>query len=91
MSHPGLDSAVTRYCPLWVPTTPSRNSHDNFPVGHPSWDCMRLLSNSLNFGVPMEPEVSELPKALYENIHIRHRRSTSLGDVGCCNPPPLGA
>ena len=22
--HPGLDSAVARYCPLWAPTTPSR-------------------------------------------------------------------
>ncbi|RXH86667.1 hypothetical protein DVH24_021940 [Malus domestica] len=49
------------------------NSHKNFPVGHPSWDCSR--SNLLNFGVLMEPEVSELPKGLVlsrdENIHIK--------------------
>ncbi|RXI03053.1 hypothetical protein DVH24_003131 [Malus domestica] len=53
----------------------SGNSHENFPVGHPSWDCYRM--NSLNLGVPMEPETSELPKGLvlgrYENIHIKHR------------------
>ncbi|CAN6701106.1 unnamed protein product [Malus baccata var. baccata] len=34
----------------------------NFPVGHPSWDCSH--ANSLNFGVPMEPEASELAKGL---------------------------
>ncbi|RXH98861.1 hypothetical protein DVH24_011186 [Malus domestica] len=32
----------------------------------------------------MEPETSELPKGLL-------RRSTPLNDVGCYNPPPLGA
>ncbi|RXH67712.1 hypothetical protein DVH24_027859 [Malus domestica] len=51
----------------------SGNSHENFSVGHPSWDCSRV--NLLNFGVPMEPEASKLPKSLvlsiYENIHIR--------------------
>ncbi|CAN6695954.1 unnamed protein product [Malus baccata var. baccata] len=51
----------------------SGNSHKNFPVGHLSWDCSR--PNSLNFGVLMEPEASELPKGLVlgrdENIHIR--------------------
>ncbi|RXH87358.1 hypothetical protein DVH24_034258 [Malus domestica] len=61
-------------------------------MGHPSWDCSR--ANSLNFGVPMEPEASELPKSLMlsrdGNIHIRHRGSTPLGDMGCYNPPPLG-
>ncbi|KAM2022092.1 hypothetical protein ACFX16_044032 [Malus domestica] len=39
----------------------------------------------------MEPEASELPKGLVlgrdGNIHLR---ITSLGDVGCHNPPPLG-
>ena len=38
---------------------------------------------SLNFGVPTEPEASELPKSLVlgrdGNIHIR---ITPLGDVG---------
>ncbi|RXH92318.1 hypothetical protein DVH24_033214 [Malus domestica] len=33
--HPGLDSTVTRYCPLWAPTTPSRTSHD---PPHPGLD-----------------------------------------------------
>ena len=51
-----------------------------------------LARYSLNFGVPMEPEASELPKGLVlgrdENIHLR---ITPLGDVGCYNPPPLGA
>ncbi|CAN6712546.1 unnamed protein product [Malus baccata var. baccata] len=65
----------------------------NFLVGHPSWDCSR--ANLLNFGVLMEPEANELPKGLVlgrdRNIHIRHRVSTSLDDVGCYNPPPLGA
>ncbi|RXH96237.1 hypothetical protein DVH24_008741, partial [Malus domestica] len=60
------------------------NSHENFPVSHPSSDCSR--SNSLNFGVPMEPEPTELPKGLMLNggrhVHIRHRGSTPLGDVG---------
>ncbi|RXI02305.1 hypothetical protein DVH24_026835 [Malus domestica] len=45
----------------------------NFPVGHPLWDCSP--ANLLNFGVPMELEVSELPKCLMlykgENMHIR--------------------
>ncbi|CAN6567741.1 unnamed protein product [Malus baccata var. baccata] len=63
------------------------------PVGHPSWDYSRAIS--LNFGIPMESEASELPKGLVlsrdDNIHIRHRGSTPLGDVGCYNPPPLGA
>ncbi|RXH90657.1 hypothetical protein DVH24_035421 [Malus domestica] len=69
----------------------SGNSHENFPVGHLSWDCSR--TNSLNFGVPMEHEANELPKGLMlgrdGNIHIRLRGSTPLGDVGCYNPPPL--
>ena len=40
----------------------------------------------------MEPEASELPKCFVlgrdKNIHLR---ITPLGDVGCHNPPPLGA
>ncbi|RXI06781.1 hypothetical protein DVH24_025917 [Malus domestica] len=77
-----LDSTVSQYYPLWASTTPSRfcfwELTQDFPVGHPS--------NSLNFGVPMEPEASELPKDLVlgrdENIHIRLIGSSSLGDVG---------
>ncbi|RXH93683.1 hypothetical protein DVH24_014259 [Malus domestica] len=98
--HPELDSIVVRYCQFWAPTTPSHfvfwNSHENFSVGHPYWDYSR--SNSLNFGVPMEPEANELPKGLVlgrdENIHIRPRGSTPLGDVGCNNPhfrPRIGS
>ncbi|RXH97032.1 hypothetical protein DVH24_035700 [Malus domestica] len=68
----------------------SGNLHENFPVGHPSWECSRV--NSLNFVVPMEPKVSELPKGLVlgrdGNIHIRLIGSTPLGNVGCHNPPP---
>ncbi|RXI08263.1 hypothetical protein DVH24_022407, partial [Malus domestica] len=79
--HPGLDSTVARYCLLWVPTTPSRNLHENFLVGHPSWDCSRV--NSLNFEVPMEPETSEFPKGLVlsrnRNIHIKLTGSTHVG------------
>ena len=45
-----------------------------------------LARYSLNFGVPMEPEASELPKGLTlfggGYVHIRHRRSTPLGNVG---------
>ncbi|RXH74468.1 hypothetical protein DVH24_029189 [Malus domestica] len=51
-----------------------------------------LASFLLNFGVPTEPEASELPKCLVlgrdENIHLR---ITPLGNVGCHNPPTLGA
>ncbi|RXH85140.1 hypothetical protein DVH24_041908 [Malus domestica] len=52
---------------------------------HTSWDCSR--ANPLNFGVPMEPEASELPKGLVlgrdVNIHIR---ITPLDDVGSYKP-----
>ena len=45
-----------------------------------------LAPFSLNFGVPTEPEASELPKGLLlgkdENIHLK---ITTLGDVGCHN------
>ncbi|RXH72611.1 hypothetical protein DVH24_012295 [Malus domestica] len=75
-SHPSLDSAVTRYCPLWAPTTPSRN----FLVCHQSWDCSR--PNSLNFGVPMKSEASEFPKGfvLYGGVHLH---------IGHITPSPL--
>ncbi|RXH86887.1 hypothetical protein DVH24_022160 [Malus domestica] len=63
------------------------NSHENFPVSHPSWECSH--ANSLNFGVSMEPETSELPKGLVlgrdENIHIRLTRSSLLNDVRSYN------
>ncbi|RXH97299.1 hypothetical protein DVH24_035967 [Malus domestica] len=88
--HPGLDSTIARYCLLWASTTPLWNSHENFLVGHPSWECFR--SNSLNFGVPMEHEASEFPKGLVlgrdGNIHIRLTRFTPLGDVGCYKVGP---
>ncbi|RXH86388.1 hypothetical protein DVH24_017441 [Malus domestica] len=52
-------------------------------VTHPE---IALAASTLNFGVPIEPEASELLKCLVlgrdVNIHIRPRRSTSLGDVG---------
>ena len=61
-------------------------------MGHPFWECSDPFS--LNFGVPTEPETSELPKGLVlgrdENIYIRLTRSSPLGDVGSYNPPPLG-
>ncbi|RXI05792.1 hypothetical protein DVH24_017834 [Malus domestica] len=73
----GYDTKLSHPAPLRARPRPhgfvSGNSHDNFTVGHPSWDCSR--KNSLNFGIPMEPEASELPKCLVlgidENIHIR--------------------
>ncbi|KAM1556858.1 hypothetical protein ACFX10_040344 [Malus domestica] len=62
-------------------------------MDHPFWECSH--ANLLNFGVPMEPEASELPRGLVlgrdENIHIRFTGSTPLGDVGSYNPPPLEA
>ncbi|RXH73602.1 hypothetical protein DVH24_016424 [Malus domestica] len=80
MSHPGPD-------PHHIPGSTLPNSHENFPVGHPSWECSR--PNSLNFGVPMKSEASELPKGLVlgrdGNIHIRLIGSTPLDDMGCYN------
>ncbi|CAN6587381.1 unnamed protein product [Malus baccata var. baccata] len=81
LSHPGLgrntsqarSTTVARYCPLWA-------YHSLTCVTHPG---SALARYSLNFGVPMEPEASELPKGLVlgrdENIHLR---ITPLGDVG---------
>ncbi|KAM1131448.1 hypothetical protein ACFX19_046680 [Malus domestica] len=102
LSHPGpgritsraRSTTVARYCPLWAyhsltvlfMGTHTRTSQ--WVTHHGS----ALVRYSLNFGVPMEPEASELPKNLVlgrdENIHLR---ITPLGDVGCHNPPPLGA
>ncbi|RXH73735.1 hypothetical protein DVH24_016557 [Malus domestica] len=80
VSHLGPASAVTRYCPLWALTTPSRTSQW---VTHPK---NALVPFSLNFEVPTEPEASELSKGLVlyggGHVHIRHRGSTPLGDVG---------
>ncbi|RXH75814.1 hypothetical protein DVH24_039513 [Malus domestica] len=54
-----------------------------------------LAPFSLNFGVPTEPEANEHPKGLVlyggGHVHIRHRGSTPLDDVGSNNPLPLGA
>ncbi|RXH88529.1 hypothetical protein DVH24_000128 [Malus domestica] len=65
------------------------------PRPHGFWTThpgIALDAISLNFGVPTEPELSELPKGLVlgrdRNIYIRLRGSTPLGDVGCYNPPP---
>ncbi|CAN6714584.1 unnamed protein product [Malus baccata var. baccata] len=81
LSALGPDYALTEE--ICIHSFVSGNSHKNFPTGHPSWKCSR--ANSLNFGVPMKSEASELPKGLVlgrdENIHIRLTRSTPLGDV----------
>ena len=103
VSHPDPGSTtsqarsttVARYCSLWAPDyaltilflgTHTRTSQ--WVTHHGS----ALARYSLNFGVPMEPEASELPKGLVlgrdENLHIR---ITPLGDVGSHNPLPLGA
>ncbi|RXH88843.1 hypothetical protein DVH24_000442 [Malus domestica] len=62
---PSRSTTVARYCPLWA-------YHSLTWVTHPG---SALASFSLNFGVPMEPEASELPKGLVlgrdENIHLR--------------------
>ena len=43
----------------------------------------------------MEPKANEFPKCLVLNggghVHIRHITPSSLVDVGCYNPPSLGA
>ncbi|RXH77049.1 hypothetical protein DVH24_019937 [Malus domestica] len=69
LSALGPDHALT----ILFLGTYTRTSQWNFLVGHPSWECSRV--NSLNFGVPMEPEANELPKCLVlckdGNIHIR--------------------
>ncbi|CAN6699474.1 unnamed protein product [Malus baccata var. baccata] len=96
MSHPDPHS-ITSQARLRRSMILSALSPDhtitNFPVGHSSCECSR--PNLLNFGVPMEPEASELPKGLVlgrdGNIHIRLKGSTSIGDVGCYSPPSLEA
>ncbi|CAN6697219.1 unnamed protein product [Malus baccata var. baccata] len=56
-------------------------THEQLPSGSPIMGALATLS--LNFGVPTEPETSELPKGLVlgrdENIHLR---ITPLDDVG---------
>ena len=73
----------------WVTHPLGTHTRTSRWVTHPG---IALVRYSLNFGVPTEPEASELPKGLAlgrdENIHIR---ITPLGDVGSHNPPPLGA
>ena len=51
-----------------------------------------LTPFSLNFEVLTESKASELPKGLVlgRDVNI-HLRITPLGDVGCHNPPSLGA
>ncbi|KAI5311174.1 hypothetical protein L3X38_000347 [Prunus dulcis] len=44
LSHPGINSAVARYCPLWAPLSALTGFvfwelTSNFSVGHSSWDC----------------------------------------------------
>ncbi|RXH70498.1 hypothetical protein DVH24_013244 [Malus domestica] len=59
----------------------SGNSHENFPVGHPSWECSR--PNSLNFGVLTESEASELPKGLIlgPRIQTSYKYSRDLNAI----------
>ncbi|RXH89348.1 hypothetical protein DVH24_031705 [Malus domestica] len=83
LSHPGPGSTPPLH-------DISGNSDENFPVGHPFWDCSR--ANLLNFGVPMNSEASKLPKGLVliggANVHIRLSRSSPLGDVGSYTSRP---
>ncbi|RXI08906.1 hypothetical protein DVH24_023050 [Malus domestica] len=55
-----------------------------FVFGNSLTTSHALASFLLNFGIPTEPEASELPKSLVlgrdENIHLR---ITPLADVGC--------
>ncbi|KAM2988362.1 hypothetical protein FF2_002457 [Malus domestica] len=65
LSHPGpdphhiLDSTPPQHDIIRFGPRPrphgfvSGNSHENFPMGHSSWDYSH--ANSLNFGVLMEP------------------------------------
>ncbi|BBH08226.1 glutamate receptor 2.2, partial [Prunus dulcis] len=54
VSHPGIGSAVARYCPLWAPLS-ARTW-----VTHPG---IALAPNSLNFGVPTTPKPVSSQKA----------------------------
>ena len=64
MSHPGTDSAVTRYCPFSGITPNGFVSGSclpaSFPAGHPSWDYSG--ASKLNFGVPIPSEATAPPK-----------------------------
>ncbi|KAI5341801.1 hypothetical protein L3X38_009676 [Prunus dulcis] len=61
LSHPGIGSAVARYCPLWAPplcphgfVSGSSRATSQW-VTHPG---IALAPNSLNFGVPTTPKPS---------------------------------
>ncbi|RXH84535.1 hypothetical protein DVH24_023288 [Malus domestica] len=76
----GLDHAITV---LFLGT------HEQLPRGSPIMECTH--SNSLNFGVSMELEASELPKCL----HIPGRKCANedvrpLREVDCNIPHHLG-
>ncbi|KAI5347423.1 hypothetical protein L3X38_015302 [Prunus dulcis] len=66
LSHPGINSAVARYCPLWAPLSGphgfvSGNSRATSQwVTHPG---IALAPNSLNFGVPTTPKPVSSQKA----------------------------
>ncbi|RXH92300.1 hypothetical protein DVH24_033196 [Malus domestica] len=50
----------------------SGNSHENFPMDHPSWD--RSRPNSLNLGVPTNSEAGELtkrPRAIWRSFVVQ--------------------
>ena len=95
VSYLSLNSVVTRYSPLWSRPSPHGfvygNSHENFPMGHPSQECSR--PNLLNFGVPMESETSEFPKDLVlyggGHVHIRHINPLPVGRCGMLQSIPL--
>ncbi|KAI5311016.1 hypothetical protein L3X38_026305 [Prunus dulcis] len=68
LSHPGINSAVARYCPLWAPPLcphgfVSGNSRATSQwVTHPG---IALAPNSLNFEVPTTPKPVSSQKASY--------------------------
>ncbi|RXH97765.1 hypothetical protein DVH24_010090 [Malus domestica] len=77
---------VARYCPFWAYYSLTVFIFGNSQATS-QWVTdleSALASFSLNFGVPTEPEASELPQGLVlgrdGNIHLR---ITPLGDVGC--------
>ncbi|KAI5344123.1 hypothetical protein L3X38_012000 [Prunus dulcis] len=66
MSHPGINSAVARYCPLWAPLSGPHgfiygsSRPTSQWVTHPG---IVLAPNSLNFGVPTTPKPVSSQKA----------------------------
>ncbi|CAN6589044.1 unnamed protein product [Malus baccata var. baccata] len=87
------------HIPAQAPTTSQARLHRSMILSalNPDHDLtvthhgIALTRYSFNFGVPMEPEASELLKSLVlgrdENIHIRLRGSTPLDDMRCYNSP----